>query len=160
MNAVKARIRKFREEDAADTSAMLLQAFAWFHKNNRNSWLWRSLQPQSLVSNNNSQDILIATNEKGRVVGYIASSSALYGAAYIPTVAVHPRYQNKGLGTTLLQAKLRQLRSQRMRKAWLLVNRLNPEAVGFYLKHGFVIEGYLRSHTGQNSDEILLSKFL
>ena len=157
---MRVRIRRFQQADASETSAMLLQAFAWFHKNNRASWLWKSLQPSNLVSNSKSQDILIATNERGKVVGYIASSGTLYGAAYIPTVAVHPRYQNRGFGTMLLRAKLKQLRKQGMRKVWLLVNATNPGAVAFYLKHGFVIEGYLRAHTGPGSDEILFSKFL
>jgi ribosomal protein S18 acetylase RimI-like enzyme len=139
---------------------MLLQAFTWFHKNKRNSWLWKSLQPTSLVSNSKSQDILVATDKTGKMIGYIASSSASYGAAYIPTVGVHPRYQNKGIGTVLLRSKLKQLRRQGMRKAWLLVTNINTEAVAFYLKQGFVIEGYLRAHTGPSSDEVLLSKFL
>lgn len=157
---MRVRIRRFRQEDAYEASAMLLQAFAWFHKGSRKSWLWKSLQPASLISNSKSQEILVATNERGSVVGYIASSGTLYGAAYIPTVGVHPRYQHRGLGTRLLNSKLKQLRKQGVRKAWLLVNSMNAEAAAFYLKHGFVIEGYLRAHTGPSSDEILLSKFL
>jgi ribosomal protein S18 acetylase RimI-like enzyme len=47
-----------------------------------------------------------------------------------------------------------------MRKAWLLVTKSNFPAITFYLKNGFVIEGYLKDHTGPGSDEILFSKFL
>ena len=160
MIRLRVTIRQFRDEDASEASAMLLQTFAWFHKNNRRSWLWKSLQPANLISNSKSQEILVATNQSGRVIGYIASSSTLYGAAYIPTVGVHPSYQSRGLGTMLLRSKLKQLRKQGMRKVWLLVNRVNTGAVAFYLKHGFVIEGYLRNHTAPGSDEILLSTFL
>ncbi len=157
---MKVRIRQFQVDDASEASAMLLRAFAWFHKNKKTSWLWKSLQPSSLVSNSKSQDILVAIDGTNKVIGYIASSKTIYGAAYIPTVGVHPRYQCKGIGTILLRSKLRQLRKQHMRKVWLLVTSTNIEAIGFYLKQGFVIEGYLKAHTGPGSDEVLLSKFL
>ena len=157
---MRAKIRPFREEDADDASRMLLRAFAWFHKNKKSSWLWKSLQPANLLSNSRVQQILIATNASDHVIGYIASSNTPYGAAYVPTVGVHPHYQHRGIGALLLRAKLKQLRQHGMRKVWLLVTSTNTHAIDFYLKHHFVIEGYLRSHTGPRSDEVLLSKFL
>jgi len=105
-------------------------------------------------------DILIATDDKGKIVGYISSNNTIFGAAYIPTVAVHPTHQRSGLGKKILEHKLKVLREQNMRKVWLLVTRTNIPAITFYLKNGFVIEGYLKDHTGPGSDEILFSRFL
>lgn len=154
------RIRKFRKSDANAASKMLLVAFEWFHGRKKKSWLWKSLQPSSILENSQSQNILVAVDEGGEVVGYISSSTASYGAAYVPTVGVHPRAQSSGVGTALLERKLKDLRKRGVRKVWLLVNRANVRAIGFYLKRGFVIEGYLRDHTGPGSDEVLFSKFL
>jgi ribosomal protein S18 acetylase RimI-like enzyme len=139
---------------------MLLEAFEWFHKGDQGSWLYRSFSPTSLEQFSKSLEILIAIDANGRIVGYISSSNTPFGAAYIPTVAVHPACQRAGLGKTLLEHKLEILKKQGMRKAWLLVTKTNLPAIMFYLKNGFVIEGYLKDHTGPGSDEILFSKFL
>jgi ribosomal protein S18 acetylase RimI-like enzyme len=139
---------------------MLLDAFEWFHKWNRDSWLFRSFEPSNLESISKTHDILVATEDERKIVGYISSSNSVFGAAYIPTVAVHPSRQRSGLGKKLLDHKLSVLKKQKMRKAWLLVTRTNLPAITFYLKNGFVIEGYLKDHTGPGMDEILFSKFL
>jgi ribosomal protein S18 acetylase RimI-like enzyme len=155
--------RKFQASDAESASEMLLSAFDWFHKGDKNSWLFRSFAASSLIENSRTLDILVAADDgkyPSAIVGYISSSNSLYGSAYIPTVAVHPSCQRKGLGQRLVECKLEALRKQGMRKAWLLVTSTNTPAITFYLKNNFVIEGYLRNHTGQGKDEILFSKFL
>lgn len=139
---------------------MMIRAFAWFHKKNRKSWLWKSLQPSYLVSSSKSQDVSVAVDSRGLPIGYVASSNTIYGVAYISTAAVDIRHQNRGIGKILLMRKLSELRRKRIRKVWLLVTHTNLKALAFYLKNGFVIEGYLRDHTGPGSDEILLSRFL
>ena len=153
------RIRKFRESDAEEASRMLIDVFRWFHGLNKRSWLWKSLQPSTLIANSKTQDILVALRGK-QIVGYVASTTTPYGVAYIPTIGIASRAQNSGIGTILLKKKLRDLRQQRIRKVWLLVTHSNTRAIAFYLKNKFVIEGYLRDHTGPGSDEVLLSKFL
>ncbi len=126
---------------------MLLEAFEWFHKGDQNSWLYRLFSPSSLESFSKNLDILVATEDSKNIVGYISSSNAIFGSAYIPTVAVHPSCQRAGLGKRLLNHKLGILQQQGMRKAWLLVTKTNFPAIMFYLKNGFVIEGYLKDHT-------------
>ena len=160
---MKYKIRKFEPSDAPSTSEMLLTSFEWFHKGDRNSWLFKSFDPSNLVSISRNLDILVAVSEednRSRIIGYIASSDTPFGAAYVPTVAVHPSYQRSGLGRELLEVKLNALREQGMRKVWLLVTSTNFPAITFYLKNSFVIEGYLRNLTGPGKDEIVFSKFL
>ena len=154
------KIRKFEPADSENASKMLLEAFEWFHKGDQNSWLYRSFMPSSLESFGKTLDILVATEDGKNIVGYISSSNAIFGVAYIPTVAVHPSCQRSGLGKRLLEYKLDILKERGMRKVWLLVTKTNFPAIMFYLKNGFVIEGYLKDHTGPGSDEILFSKFL
>ncbi len=152
-------IRNFRESDAKETSKMLLDAFKWFHKRSKRSWLWKSLQPSTVIANSRTQDILVA-EKANHIVGYISSTTTPFKVAYIPMVAVASHKQNLGIGTLLLNRKLNYLRKQKVRKVWLLVTNSNVRAITFYLKHKFVIEGYLRDHTGPGSDEVLLSRFL
>ena len=153
------KIRKFHESDAKETSKMLLDSFKWFHRRNKRSWLWKSLQPASVIANSRTQEILVA-EKANRIVGYISSTTTPFQVAYIPMVAVAQHKQNLGIGTALLNRKLRYLRQRKVRKVWLLVTNSNVRAITFYLKHKFVIEGYLRDHTGPGSDEVLLSRFL
>ena len=153
-------IREFAESDAETLSQMLRETFAWFHKGDRESWLWKSFDPSNIISNSKVQDILVSVDERGNIVGYISSTSTLYGVAYVPTVAVHDSLKRKGIGKLLLDEKVRRLREKGIRKVWLLVTNTNTDAVAFYLKNGFVIEGYLRDHTGPGYDEILFSTFL
>ena len=143
---------------------MLLKSFEWFHHGDKSSWLFRSFEPSNLINMSKNLDILIAIDDESpgaeKIIGYISSSSSLFGAAYIPTVAVDPAYQRRGLGQKIVEAKLKILKSQGMRKAWLLVTSTNTRAIEFYLKNSFVIEGFLRDHTGPGRDEIVFSKFL
>ena len=138
---------------------MLIAAFEWFHKNDKQSWLYRSFAPRKLIQNSKALDILIASLDS-EIIGFISSSNSLFGVAYIPTVAVDPAHQRSGIGKKILNQKLAVLKKQGMRKAWLLVTSINLPAITFYLKEGFVIEGYLRNHTGPGLDEVLFSKFL
>jgi ribosomal protein S18 acetylase RimI-like enzyme len=158
-NILEYAIREFAEPDAEKTSRMLLSAFEWFHKGDKNSWLYRSFAPDNIVRNSNTLDILVA-DMNSEIIGFISSSNTLFGAAYIPTVAVDRAQQRSGIGKRLLDYKLAILKKQGMRKAWLLVTSINLPAITFYLKEGFVIEGYLRNHTGPGLDEVLFSKFL
>ncbi len=138
---------------------MLITAFEWFHRGDKTSWLYRSLAPNRLKQFSKTMDIRVAVTED-KIVGYISSSNTLYGVAYIQMVAVHPSHQRSGLGKKILDHKLNVLKQQGMRKVWLLVTSINLSAISFYLKQGFLIEGYLRNHTGPGLDEILFSKFL
>jgi ribosomal protein S18 acetylase RimI-like enzyme len=153
--------REFRSADAESASRMLREAFQWFHKGNTESWLWQSFEPSRLISNSATQDILVAVDDETNVViGYIASSTTPYKVTYIPMVAVARARQGKGLGRKLLEEKLARLANDGIRKVWLLVTSTNTNAIVFYLRNKFVIEGYLKDHTGPGSDEVLFSRFL
>ena len=154
------KIRRFRRSDAVEASEMLRAAFEPLHRGNHEYWLWKSFDPSRILAKSRTQDILVAISTEGRIIGYISSTNTLYGASYIPTVGVHPDFQRKGLGKLLLDAKLRTLQRQGVRKVWLLVTSTNTGALLFYLKNGFAIEGFLRDHTAPGVHEVLMSRFL
>ena len=156
-------IREFIESDAEPLSEMLRESFHWFHKGDKGSWLWKSFDSQNLISNSNTQEILVAIEKQQKedlIVGYISSTSTIYGVAYVPTVAVRDSLKGRGIGKLLLEEKIQRLKEKGIRKVWLLVTSVNSSAISFYLKNKFVIEGYLRDHTGPGYDEVLFSKFL
>lgn len=154
------RIRHFEDSDAESASEMLCESFQWFHKGNRDSWLWKNFEPSSLIAASKNLDIHVAIQGENRVVGFISCSTAPYMVAYIPTVAVAQKLQNKGYGKKLLDYTLDYLEQKGVRKVWLLVTSTNTSAITFYLKNNFVIEGYLTDHTGPGLDEVLFSKFI
>jgi ribosomal protein S18 acetylase RimI-like enzyme len=154
------KVRRFHRSDALEASEMLRAAFEPLHKGNTEYWLWKSFDPARILVNSRTQNILVALSSKRRIIGYISSTNTLYGASYVPTVGVHPDFQRKGVGKLLLDAKLRELRKQGVRKVWLLVTSTNTGAILFYLKNNFVIEGFLRDHTAPGVHEVLMSKFL
>jgi len=155
-------IRKFVDMDAQSASEMLRESFEWFHKGDKESWLWKSFEPSNLIANGKTQDILVALDKDraNYMVGYISSTTTLYGVAYVPTVAVRSSLKRLGIGKLLLEEKIQRLRENGVRKLWLLVTNINTSAIAFYLKNQFKIEGYLRDHTGPGYDEILFSRFI
>jgi ribosomal protein S18 acetylase RimI-like enzyme len=155
-------IRDFIDSDAEPLSNMLRESFDWFHKGNKESWLWKAFDPPNILSNSRSQEILVALDKQQEdlVVGYISSTNTVYGVAYVPTVAVRKSLKGRGIGKLLLEEKIRRLKEKGIRKVWLLVTSINTGAISFYLRNQFVIEGYLRDHTAPGYDEVLFSRFL
>jgi len=70
------------------------------------------------------------------------------GEFYIDTIAVHPKYQGKGLGTMLLKFVIDQFVYQEGKTLGLLVAIENPKAKNLYLQLGFekVGEKHLMGH--------------
>lgn len=63
------------------------------------------------------------------------------GEFYIDTIAVHPKYQRKGLGTMLLKFVIGQFVYQEGKKLGLLVDTRNTKAKNLYRQLGFVRVG-------------------
>ena len=58
-------------------------------------------------------------------------------------IAVHDKYQNKGIGTALLKHLLNIAKMKNIKKVWLEVATNNNIAIHLYKKLGFQIEGKL-----------------
>jgi len=78
-------------------------------------------------------------------------------------IAVHDKYQNKGVGTALLRHLLSIAKMKKLRKVWLEVFANNNIAIHIYKKVGFQIEGKLikeRFINGKYRDEYRMAILL
>ena len=78
-------------------------------------------------------------------------------------IAVHDKYQNKGIGTDLLRHLLNIAKMKKLRKVWLEVVTSNTIAIHIYKKAGFRIEGKLikeRFINGKYRDEYRMAILL
>lgn len=95
---------------------------------------------------------LVFTNKhkKGEeeIWGYIIYSPD----GHIISIAVHPKYRRKGVGTKLINQALS---SPHLKKVWAEVRQSNTIAHAFYLKLGFEIIGILPNYYG-DEDAILV----
>ena len=76
----------------------------------------------------------------GVVAGFIIAYK-YRDRAYIDSLAVDPRYRGMGIGSKLLQAMEDLLRSNRVELISLSVKKDNYSALGFYIKHRYIVDG-------------------
>lgn len=133
----------------------------WIHKNNRMS------SKYSFVIRENETPIALLSSYRGSFVdklflrsllaflwirrGYsfyllthlnylytvLVSAEAEKDEYYIFMLAVLPEYQNKGLGTKLLEFAEQEALNRRLKKCSLLVRTANKGAIRFYERHGY-----------------------
>ena len=93
-----------------------------------------------------------------KIVGYIDSDATL-GVGRILSLYIKLDYRKKGIGSELIKETLFEFLNRGCHKARLEVFASNQVAIGFYMKLGFVQEGYLREDQ-EKKDTIIMSKFL
>lgn len=82
------------------------------------------------------------------ICGYIIYSPD----GHIISIAVHPNYRRRGIGTALLR---KVFTSPCIKKAWAEVRRSNSVAQAFYLKLGFKITGIIPNYYGDEDAFII-----
>ena len=82
----------------------------------------------------NSWYTLCAYNGESELVGFgrVVSDGILY--AFICDLIVHPAYQNRGIGSTILQKLIQRCKKGKIRVLWLFAA---ANKTGFYKKLGF-----------------------
>jgi len=73
---------------------------------------------------------------ENRVIGYIFARQIL-SDCHILNLAVHPRMRKRGIGTSLVEEVLAELKEQRCTFLYLEVRASNMEARKFYERFGF-----------------------
>lgn len=96
------------------------------------------------------------TSEK--VLGFVAYSTTTSTVGHILTLAVHPNYQRKGIGSALIEHVLTTLESTPVRKVRLEVRETNQAAIEFYQELGFIIAGKIENYYERGSDAFLMVK--
>ena len=82
-------------------------------------------------------DLFLVARVEGRTAGYSIACLTRHGAE-VASLAVRPRYRQRGVATALLNATIRKLRRSGAAAVWLMVRPRNEAAIRLYRKLGFV----------------------
>jgi ribosomal protein S18 acetylase RimI-like enzyme len=159
------KIRKFKSEDAQVVSKIMNEAFKACLGDKMDAFDRISFSPEILrkISHGNSFDgkkASFVAEEKGKVIGYIRGSVKLCGLGSLEVVGISPSAFSKGVGTALMKGLEKFWRQNKMRKISTCVSAHNTRALIYYVKNGFVPEGYQKDHFKKGVDEIILGRFL
>ncbi len=81
----------------------------------------------------------MALDRQGALCGFLICSRISSGAAMVPQIAVHPSYQGRGVGNTLMDYSVEQLKTLGFRSISLTVTKKNRRAFEWYQRLGFRI---------------------
>ena len=159
------KIRKFRPEDAEEVSKIMIAAFKSFLGDKFDKGDLKSFSPKVLkkISNTRSYDgevVSYVAEEKGKILGYIRGSAHINGLGSLEVIGVDSNYFHKGVGTKLMKKLEEFWRRKKQRKISTCVSAHNKRALIYYIKNGFIPEGYRKDHFKVGVDEIILGRFL
>uniref|UniRef100_A0A7C4H8Z9 Ribosomal-protein-alanine N-acetyltransferase n=1 Tax=Staphylothermus marinus TaxID=2280 RepID=A0A7C4H8Z9_STAMA len=103
-------------------------------------------------------DLFLVAQYRDRIVGYIIASH-IEDFGHIISIAVHPYYRNRGIGSKLLNAIEDKLLSKGVRLISLEVSVSNNTALKLYRKHGYEPVKILKNYYG-HEDAVLMIKYL
>jgi ribosomal-protein-alanine N-acetyltransferase len=86
-----------------------------------------------------------------RTAGY-SITCAGWRSAELASIAVDPRHRRRGVGQSLLDFTLAQLRARRVKTWWLMVDTMNESGGGFYERYGFVRTKIVKRYYGAGRD--------
>ena len=159
------KVRKFQERDARQVSSVLRAAFRSFLAERFTKDHEDRFGPSVLTGNSSarskfSEAASFVAVDGQRVVGYIKITSGSNGLGSLEVIGVEPAYFGKGIGAVLMKASERFWTRKKQRKISTCVSAINRHGLIYYIKHGFMPEGYCRDHFIPGVDEIILGRFL
>jgi ribosomal protein S18 acetylase RimI-like enzyme len=159
------QVRKFTAEDADAASAVMKAAFRSFLGDKWTETDDRYFAPEVIRQRAHRKDELSETVsyvavEEGEIVGYIKGTASENGLGTLEVVGIRPSHFGKGVGTALMKALEEFWDAKGLRKVSTCVSAHNKAALLYYIKHGFIPEGYCRDHFREGVDEIMLGRFL
>ena len=158
-------VRTFRGGDARQVSKVMVAAFRSFlgEKYPRSTdWHFSPAQlaRASLHRDKHSETASFVAIEGGRVVGYVKVTAQDSGLGSLEIVGVSPDCAGKGIGDLLMRRAEKFWRRKRQRKIHTCVASHNRKAMIYYIRNGFVPEGYMPDHFIPGVHEIPLGRFL
>lgn len=94
------------------------------------------------------------------LIGVICLKYPWLKGAYIELLFILQNFQQKSLGTFLINWIENQLNITDNNNIWALVSEFNTNAIQFYIKNGFKKIGLVEDYIQQGSNEILIRKIL
>jgi len=92
--------------------------------------------------------VLLAENDAGEVVGTAAFKVLASGEGHLRGMAVHPRFQDQGVGEKLLSAAEHGLRECGCSRVSLDTTSPLKKAIAFYRRHGYEPTGVVNDFFG------------
>ena len=122
---------------------------------------WPASAYRHELSNNPAAELWVAEKklpiDGDKVIGMIVVWLIL-DEAHIATLAVHPEFRGKGIGSQLLEAALIEARNKGAREALLEVRASNHIAQALYKDYGFeVVHRRPRYYRDNNEDALLMN---
>jgi len=159
------RARKFQERDARQVSKLMRAAFRSFLGERYTQDLDSQFSPSvlaktSLAKSRFSQTVSFVAIDGLSVVGYVKVTADRNGLGSLQVIGVDPDCFGKGIGDLLMTEAERFWATKEQRKISTCVSAMNRRALIYYIKHGFVPEGYCRDHFIPGVDEVILGRFL
>lgn len=112
----------------------------------------------------------IVAEQNGEIVGYIMcrietgfASLGVLGLSkkgHVVSVAVLPLHQRKGVGTTLLNEALKNMRAYRAKECFLEVRASNTPAIDMYKQLGFQIARTAEGYYADGENALVMTKKL
>ena len=159
------RTRKFQQRDAKQVSKLMRAAFRSFLGKKYTQDIENELAPSvlaktSVAKSRFSQNAAFVVVDGPSVVGYVRISAAGNGLGSLHIIGVDPAWFGQGIGELLMTAAERFWSSKKQRKITTCVSSTNQRALIYYIRHGFVPEGYCKDHFIPGVDEVMLGRFL
>lgn len=102
-------------------------------------------------------DGFIVAEINGTVIGYVVGYQISEHIGRVFSIAVYPKYQNRGIGSCLLKEIIRVLSKYGVSQIILEVRQSNLKAKRFYERHGFIQTG-IAKHYYSNGENAYLMK--
>lgn len=109
----------------------------------------------------------IVAEEEDQIVGYIMcrieTGLSLFGLrglvkkGHIVSLAVLPRYRRKGIGQSLVEEVMKNMRSYQAEQCFLEVRKSNEPAITLYRKLGFQVSRTVHHYYADGEDAYLMS---
>jgi len=128
-------IRRAKEEDLSEVHRIEVLSFKY-------PYTYSYLKALYLLSPN----LFYVAEVDGKVIGYVVGLIELGSIGHIISIAVHPGWRRKGIGSKLLKKIEDEFKRKGIKSFILEVEITNKPAISLYKKHGYrvidVIKGY------------------
>ncbi|OQA85732.1 MAG: putative acetyltransferase [Lentisphaerae bacterium ADurb.Bin242] len=156
------RIRKFKAGDAEPVAAIMFKAFKSFlgTRIKQEDFTAEYYRKTSNLKASHSETVSFVAHDGEKVVGYLKVAAGNNGLGSLESIGIAPEYFSKGIGSMLFAEADKFWQMKKMRKISTCVSAHNRKALIYYIKNGFIPEGYRRDHFFEGVDEIILGRFM
>ena len=158
--------RQFEDQDAGRVSKILSAAFKSFLLDNFDDLSKAHFEPEEISARVTKapgrfgETIAFVAEDDGKVIGYIEVTAGKNGLGMLDIIGVDPECFSKGVGKALMAQAEKFWAKHNQRKIATCVSAHNTKALIYYIKNGFIPEGYQKNHFHEGVDEIMLGRFL